>query len=669
MPEYTQDNRPMRVSSPLGKDVLLLEGLDGRESVSSPFLFRLRLLSEKPDIDPKSLLRQNMVVTMTLDDGSERYINGVVRRFTQHGMKEGLATYEAEIVPWLWFLALTQDCKIYQNLSVPDIVEKVFKAQGFSDFTVACTGSYSTREYCVQYRESHLDFVSRLLEEEGIFYYFKHTEDKHTLVLADANGSIGPCPGQGSVPISQQELVDKDVITALQAEQAVYIGQVSLKAYDHLQPSLTLASSLQGAGKGEVYDYYPGKYTKKEDGDRYARLRLEAQEAKQQTVRGSGNSRNLHSGHKFTLEQHYRDDVNTAYVLLEVEHSAEAAGYRAGEEDTFRYENHFTAVPHSVPYRPEQRTSKPVVHGSQTAVVVGKSGEELWTDKHGRVKVQFHWDRDGKKDENSSCWVRVASPWAGKSWGAIQLPRIGQEVIVDFLEGDPDHPIITGRVYNAEQTPPYDLPANQTVSGLKSRSSKGGGTENFNEIRMQDEKGKELFVIHAEKDQQVEVENDCTVTVGHDQKITIENDRTEEVKGNEKITITKDRTEEVKGNEKITITKDRTEEVKGNDSLKVMKGLTITVMEDITIKSDTGQIAGSALKQIELKVGANSIVINQQGVTIKGIKVSVEGTAQAEMKSVMTSVKGDAMLKAEGPMTQVNGSGLLKMQGGITMIN
>ena len=346
-------------------------------------------------------------------------------------------------------------------------------------------------------------------------------------------------------------------------------------------------------------------------------------------------------------------------------HSAHAGGYQTGESDEFRYRNFFVAIPHSVPFRPLRTTPKPVVQGSQTALVVGKSGEEIWVDSHGRVKVQFYWDRNGKKDENSSCWVRVASTWAGKNWGFIQIPRIGQEVIVDFIEGDPDRPIITGRVYNAEQTPPYALPGNQTQSGVKTRSSKGGSGENFNEIRFEDKKGSEQVVIHAEKDMQVDVENDRSESVGHDETITIGD--------NQSVSIGKDRTESVGGNESVKIEKNRTENVDGSHAETITKNMTLSVKEnrDVTVGKDlTEEMKGS----LSLKVGKDSAVTVgknhglkvDKAITIKaGDSITIESDKEVLIKTGQASIQmkknGDIVIK--GGKIQVKGSKDLVLKG------
>ncbi|MGD2154635.1 MAG: type VI secretion system tip protein TssI/VgrG, partial [Gemmatimonadales bacterium] len=595
---------------------------------------------------------------LELAGGEQRVIHGLINRFVQLGQSDELTVYRAEIVPWFWFLSLSSDCKIFQNLSVPEIVEQVFKDQGYSDFEVKCVKNYNAREYCVQYRETHLNFISRLLEEEGISYFFQHTKSKHILTLADDVSAVKPCPGQSAVRVSPmpEAAQEEDFVTAFEREHAAFIGRVTLRDYDHLQPSLRLESSVSGDGREEIYDY-PGYYTQLEDGERLARLQLEEQEAWHEVVRGESTCRSLQSGFSFDLQEHYLKDANQTYQLLQVRHSARGADFRARDPATFDYRNDFVAIPHSVPFRPPRTTPKPVVQGSQTALVVGKAGEEIWVDEYGRVKVQFYWDRDGKKDENSSCWVRVSTAWAGKGWGVIQIPRIGQEVIVDFLEGDPDLPIITGRVYNAEQMPPYELPGSQTQSGLKSRSSKEGGTDNFNEIRMEDLKGSELLYIHAEKDKQVVVENNRTESVGNDESISIGNNRTENVGKNESITIGENRTESVGKNESITIGGGRTESVAKDETIDIgaNRKESVAKNEDVTIGDNRSHTIGKTDKldvgdrllitagdMIIIKTGSASITMKKDGdIQIEGKNIKVQGSGKIQIKaSGAVNIKG-----------------------------
>ncbi len=674
MPEFSQTDRPLSVETKLGKDVLVLTAMEGRESVSGLFEFRLSLLSTETSIKAQDLLGTPMIVTVKLADGGERKIHGLVRRFTQLGLDDVYAVYEAELVPWLWLLSLNRDSRVFQQMTAVEIIEKVFKDRNQSDYQVKCTGSFPKREYCVQYRESDLDFVSRLMEEEGIFYFFEHTGSKHTLVLGDAPSAMPVCPGPTTVRFVAQHTPEEEAIMAVRRESAVGLGKVALRAYDYNQPAMKLESSLAGTAggkqaQGEMYDY-PGRFTTVDAGERDARLILESHEAVLNLLRGDGSCSNFVSGHRFTLSNHFAADANTEYVLLEVTHSAGNTGYFAGAEHGYHYQSSFSAIPSSVKYRPPRRTPRPVVHGSQTAVVVGRSGEEIFVDKLGRVKVQFFWDREGKKDDKSSCWVRVSSSWAGKGWGTIQIPRIGQEVIVDFLEGDPDRPIITGRVYNAEQTPPWDLPAQQTVSGLKSRSSKGGSTSTYNEIRLDDKKGSELLLIHAEKDKQVEVENDRTESVGNNETITIKGNRTETVEKDEKITIKGKRTETVEKDETIMVEGKRSAKITGNDEMSTDGKLSAEAATDVIVKAKGGKVQVQGAIEIELKVGGNSIVIGPAGIKIKGVQVQIQGTAQAELKAPMTTVEASGILQVSGTgMANVKSSGILAVRGSLVTIN
>jgi type VI secretion system secreted protein VgrG len=671
MGTYSQDKRPIRVKTALGKDDLLLSRFAGTEGVSQLFSYTLDLLSENASVDPAALLRTSATVTVELpDEGGPRYIDGMINRFTQLGQSEGLTFYRAEIVPWLWFLSLSSDCRIFQNLSVPEIVEQVFKDLEYSAFTVRCTGSYPKREYCVQYRETHLAFVSRLLEEEGIFYFFEHGDGKHTLVLADQPSAVQPCPGQGSARMATSAAVQPDdVITRLEREQAVESGKVTLRDYDPLQPSLRLEGTVSGKEKEELYDY-PGDFTVLDQGERYARLRLEAHEARQQVVRGAGRCRGMQSGYRFDLKDHYRREFNQAYQILHVQHQASAGDYRSWDGAPLDYQNEFVCIPHSVPYRPPLVTPRPVVGGHQTAVVVGKSGEEIWVDKHGRIKVQFHWDREGKKDENSSCWVRVSTAWAGKGWGAIHTPRIGQEVLVEFLDGDPQYPIVIGSVWNGEQTPPYGLPDNGTQSGLKSRSSKGGATDTFNEIRFEDKKDEEEIFVQAQKD--------LTVSVKNDEKRTVLHDRTTEIKNNDTRTVKEgdDTTTVEKGKQSVTVKQgDQAIEVdEGDQSITIKMGKQTVTLDkgdqevtlkmgnqttklntgNVTLKAALGKVTIEAMQGIELKVGQSSVKLDQKGVTIGGMMLKIDGQIQTEVKGVMTTVSGDGMLTVKGGIAMIN---------------
>jgi type VI secretion system secreted protein VgrG len=425
---------------------------------------------------------------------------------------------------------------------------------------------------------------------------------------------------------------DEGICNLERVEQA-HAGKSVLTDYFFEKPTLNLKASLVVENE-EVFDY-PGEYTTIGEGERYARVRMEELEADEFVLAGESVCRAFRPGYHFKLKGHYRKDNNGDYLLTSITHAAADTTYRQDSESAHMYENKFRAIPKATPYRPPRNTPKPIVQGPQPALVVGKPGEEIWVDKYGRVKVQFYWDRLGKKNEDSSCWVRVSQIWAGKNWGWMSIPRIGQEVIVDFLEGDPDQPIITGRVYNADQMPPYTLPANQTQSGIKTRSSKGGGTEDYNEIRFEDKKGAEMLTVHAQKDMDTTVENDDTQKIQHNRTITVDGTHTETITGNTTITIKQ-------GNHSRTLDQ-------GNKSttLKMGNDSTTLNMGNQTTSIKLGKQETTAMQSIELKVGGSKILINQMGVTIEGMMIKING-------KVMTQVEGSALLICKGGMTLIN---------------
>jgi type VI secretion system secreted protein VgrG len=662
---FTQAGRPFTVTTPLGADKLLLESFAGEEAISAPFHFTLEMVSKTNNISADALVRQPISINMELSDGSTRVIHGRVSRFVQLGSSDGLTSYRADMVPWLWFLSLSTDCRIFQKLSVVEIIKKVFDENSFPDYQIKCVKSYPKREYCVQYRETHLDFVSRLMEEEGIFYFFDHSASKHTLIVADAPSAVkASISAKAKMAAAGKDNATDDVLDLVEQETTARTGKVVLADYNPATPSTQLRSTAAGNHKEEAYDY-PGNFLVRDEGDRYARLRLEEREAMQVVVSGSGNVRGLQSGSKFDLVGHYRGDMNKSYLLLRVSHSGSVGSYHAGSGAEAMYRTRFVGIPADVPYHPPCVTPKPRVFGSQTAVVVGKSGEEIDVDKDGQVIVQFHWDRKGAKDEKSSCRVRVSSTWAGKGWGFIQIPRIGQEVIVDFLEGDPDRPIITGRVYNAEQVPPYALPANSTQSGVQSRSSKGGASDNFNEIRFEDKKGSEEVYIHAEKDKKEVVENDNTETVGNDEAVEVKNNQRMTIGNDQQIKVTHDRKVTVGNDETIAIDKNRRETVGENETVNVDKNRTHTVGKDeklevtgnrthlihkketITVDDERKTSVGkddalevgkkltiTVADEITLKTGSAIISMKKNGdITIKGNNISLDASGKISAKA------------------------------------
>jgi type VI secretion system secreted protein VgrG len=655
MAGYTQDNRPIRVDTQLGRDVLLLDSFHGVESLSSPYAFHVDLLSEKAEIDAPAMLRTPMLITFEPPGGrgKPRYIHGLVRRFVQLGQHGTLTIYHAEVVPWLWFLSLGRGCRIFQDMGALDIVSTVL-TETSTDFDIRCNRTPPTREYTVQYRETNLNFISRMLESEGIYYFFEHTDTKHTMVLTDDSRSAAAAPTK-SARFHRQRVQDEDIVWSIEHEHAVHTGKVTLRDYDYLQPTLTLESTLAGEPPEEIYDY-PGNFRSPGVGDFNARAILEAYEAGQRTLRGDSNCRGFVPGMKFELEDHYRSDTNGEYLLTRVQHFMKGSDYLArGQTASVEYHNDFMAIPASLPFRPQPRTPRPVIHGTQTALVVGPAGEEVHVDNHCRIKVQFYWDREGQKNESSSCWVRVASPWAGKLWGNVTIPRIGNEVVIEFLEGDPDRPLVIGSVYNADQVPPFALPDADIQMGAKSRSSPGGG--GYNEITMTDTKGKELITIHGqydmsttiEHDDRVSIGNDQSTTIGNNQTISVGNNRTESVGKNETITIGEKRTESVGKDETVSVGGKRVVSIAKEETLDVGKDRTINVSgkETVSINGDRStEIGGQdqlnvgkklsviANDEILLKTGSASIQMKKDGtITIKGKNITIQGSGSINVKA------------------------------------
>jgi type VI secretion system secreted protein VgrG len=662
MSSYTQTDRLLSLTTPLGADALLLTNFSGREEMSRLFTFQLQTVSEEDVIKPLDLLGAPVTVAVRMPNDEERYFNGCISRFNYLGKNDRLNVYTAEMVPWLWFLTRTHDCRIFQNKTVPQIIAQIFKDLNFTDFDQSnIKQTHPAWDYCVQYRETDFNFVSRLMEHEGIFYFFKHENGKHTLIMSDQKGAYEDAPENQVTFAANVGAPDRDdVITSWEHRYQYGSGKYSQTDYNFETPSanlMTRANSvvqLNNLPKYDIYDY-PGDYDNKGLGDAMTGVRMEEAESTYEIVSGSSKCRTFSPGLKFKLTEHHNpDEENKAYVLTAVEHTATMAGSYVsgtGSAGISDYNNTFECIPDSVAFRPARITPKSTLHGAQTAVVVGPAGQEIYTDKYGRVKVQFFWDREGQKNEKSSCWVRVSQPWAGKNWGAVFNPRIGQEVIVSFLEGDPDQPLITGRVYNAEMMPPYSLPDNQTQTGIKSRSSKGGSPSNFNEIRMEDKMGSEELYFHAEKDHNIVVEHDKTESIGHDQTETVGHDKTETVGNNETITIQNNRTETVVANETLTVLKNRTRVVAMNETITValMRTHTVGVNETITV--------GAAQ---EVTVGAG------QTITVGADQATTVGANQANTiaSSQTNTVGGDQSTSVGASQTNTIGTDQADNVGG-----
>jgi type VI secretion system secreted protein VgrG len=696
---FAHTDRPLTLTTPLGKDKLVLTAFRGREAISELFRFELDTIWEDTKKLPafEDLLGKVATVEFTIDIGNDtRYFSGIVSRVMQGEQDFDFTHYRLEVVPTAWLLTRRAQCRIFQHLTIPEILKKVFT--GIDVVYDIDNTPWEPREYVVQFRETDFDFASRLMEEEGIFYFFKHTGKGHTMVLANQPSSYPSIPFSAKVVFEELrgEVRETNRVTSWSKTQEIRPGKYTLHDRNfsvpntHLEADKPIQDSVQigrtthkltagGAASLEIYDY-PGGYANRfdeidkgggaqpdkvqkifEDNKRTVEIRMQQGAVLGMAIEGRSDLTALTAGHGFELTKHFSDDGK--YVLVSVEHDA----YQpiGADEKPFTYENRFSAIPIGLPFRPQRKTPVPRVHGVQSAVVVGPSGdpdkEQIFTDKYGRVKVQFDWDREGKKDSDSSCWIRVCTFWAGKHWGGIHIPRIGQEVMVEFVDGDIDRPIVVGSVYNAFTMPPWELPGNKTQSGILSRSSENGTAANANAIRFEDKKGSEQVWIHAEKNQDIEVENDETHWVGHDRTKTIDHDetvhvkhdRTETVDNNETITVHANRTETVDKDETITIHQNRTKTVDKNDSL------TVGVDQSISIGKDTTSTVGktdsiTAGKSIVLTVGANSITIDQQGITLSGIQIVIDAKAQ---------------FKASSAITQMSSSGPTKIQGAVILLN
>ena len=632
--------RLVEATTPLAHDALLFLEMTGSEALSTLFEYRVTFASEQTSADPKAVLGKDMTLALeTENDGPKRHFNGICTRFEFVGRNMRYHYFEARLQPWLWLASRRSDSKIFQQMQIPDIVQSVLGRYGFP-ITSKLTGSYRTWDYCVQYHETDLNFVSRLMEHEGIYYYFEHSAGKHTLVLCDGSASHGALAGRATIKYfgyDASTVATEEHIYGWRPRQEIDPGQYLTSDYDFERPKANLQTKQNHpvGHTNDTWDRYawPGGYTDVGDGESYARTRLEALQAEQVRATGEATVRTAAPGYLFNLTRCPLADQNGQHLIVGVNYrlrnndyetyalkprhrknlsaaaTKTAQGSKASKgavkvpldpatdednRDTSALWN-FTLLtqPAKLAYRAQPHTPKPKSHGPQVAVVVGPPGEEIYTDKYGRIKVQFPWDRYGANNENSSCWMRVSHPWAGSNYGAIHIPRIGQEVIVDHIDGDPDYPIITGRVYNADQMPPWSLPDNKTQSGILTRSSKDGApgagmkaaTGDANAIRFEDLKGKEQLWFHAQKDQLTEVENDEDKWVGRDRRKTIDRDelnhiqrdRTETVDRNETITVHGQRDEEVDKNETITIHQNRTERVDLNEKVDIGINQTFTI--------------------------------------------------------------------------------------------
>ena len=592
-----QDTRIAKLSTPLGQDVLAITRFDGTEGLSEMFEFRIEAVSDEENIDFDRALGLNATLSFNTYDIGKRYFDGILTEAQWLGVRNTDYVYRVVLRPWLWLLGHKTDSRIFSNMTAPDIIAQVFSAHGFAKFTNRLSKSYRTLEYCVQFRESDLAFVSRLMEQEGIGFYFKHEDGEHTLVLSDTNTSYDPIPESSRkfIPLSAGEQRHEEHIYHWVPERRFASGKVMLNDYDFKKPTANMKVNKQGQAayansKLEIYDY-PGKYYETSDGEKYAEMRLNAEQALDGRVICSGDAVSCYPGGLMSLEEHPNGAQNREYLILRSAHTFVSEAFRSGSvmHSDNTYQGNYELLPSDKPFTALQTTEKPRIFGPQTARVVGDG--EIDVDEDGRILVEFHWDRDDQKSRR----CRLAQVWAGKEWGGIFIPRVGMEAVVNFLDGDPDRPLVIGTVYNSDNKPPYPLPSDKTINGWKSNSSEGGG--GYNEFIFEDRKGQEKVRFHAEKDLEGKVKNDETREVDHDRDTTIGN----------------------------------------NDTLDVGKILDVT-----------------AGQKIVMKVGASKITMTTTDITIESMNIKIKATAMLNTEGTIVEHKAHGIMTIKGALVLIN---------------
>jgi type VI secretion system secreted protein VgrG len=616
MGKLAQTDRSAELTTPLGKDVLVVTEFSAAEGLNELFEYHIEALSEQENLDFDKAIGQGSMVKMKTDDGKTRIFHGIMSEAQWLGQPDKeLYLYRVVLRPWLWLLGHKADCRIFLDKTVNDIIKEVLSKAGFTDFDDRTTGSYEKIEYCVQYRETDLAFVCRMMEHYGIYYFFEPSDGKHMLVMADSRSSHKPISDLPKVtynPIAGAFQDDEQTLREWVSERRFRTGKVCFNDYDYLQPRKDLKATKEAAekythAKLEVYDYHY-KYNDKGKGEDLAQHRLDAEQAIDHRRRGSGDAASLYPGGLVTLDKHPASQENKEYLVVHASHHFTEQIYRSsgsGLGTTAGYDGTYVFQQGDRPFRPLPLTPKPRIYGIQTAKVVGKKGEdseEISTDELGRIWVKFHWDREPQK----TCPIRVAQVWAGKKWGGIFTPRLGMEVVVDFLEGDPDRPLVTGCVYNGDNQPPYALPDNKTMDGWKSDSSKGGG--GYNEFVFDDKKSSEKIRMHGEKDHEVVIKDTQTVTIG--EAFTSQNGPASR-------------------NWTLKQGDDKLEVATGNQKVHIAQQQTINVDNDITITSFTS---------ITLKVGINQVVIDNSGVHITAMTIDLHGNTLIEQKCALITI-------------------------------
>ena len=708
---YNPDEYPIRMEGTYPGTDLFLIAASVEEGLSQLTRTTIEFTCKNRELDLETIVGTQMRILLEADVHDLRVFPGTCISVEYLGASDGPGHFRAEIRPWLWFLTRTRDCRVFQEKSTVDIIEDVLGGYGFSgDVDNRLSGTYDPRTYIVQYRETDYAFLSRLMEEDGIYFYFVEDGGKEKMVLADGTGAHPAAPGLSVLPfqaVGGAAYVQREHVRDWKSAERVVSGKVTLRDYDFerptadMMPATVIPKGAHSLNDREIYDH-PGHYRTDGMGDTRARVRMEAEAVRHKTASGVATATNLGVGTTFTLEDHPRAVDNAEHMLTRACHRLQLVGtalppavvtpldaeFAALADSNDPYQVAFDAIPATEQFRAPLITPWPEIAGVHTAVVVGPKGEEIHTDKYGRIRVQFHWDRLGKKDEKSSCFVRTMMPWTGNNWGMIAIPRIGQEVVIQFEEGDPDRPMCIGMLYNADRMPPYELPDNMTQSGIKTNTSKDG--DGFNELMFEDKKGSELVRFQAERDFEQIIKNNASVTVGlghkdkGDMEVQIHRHLKETVKtgnhtftvasGNQTLKIKKDKDETIEGKSDLTVKNDVTETIQmgnitrtvemgnisetlsmGNIERKLDMGNDVTTltMGNQTVDASMGKIEYSAMQAIELKCGGSSIKIDPSGVTIKGPMIKVDASAMLELNGTMTKAQAQ-MLVLKGSLTMIN---------------
>lgn len=665
--EFSRGSRLLDIITKLGPDQLLLTSLTGEEGLSRLFHFEVELLSHDQSIRAEDLVGTSVSLRIMPVDSKPRHLHGYVSRFSTGALVlREFRAYRAEVVPWLWFLSRSADCRIFQHKCIPDIVKEVFDTLGFTDYEFYLQHSpYPELEYCVQYRETALNFVSRLMEQAGLFYFFKHEENKHILVIADSNTFFTDLEESRFVFADGERAPNfAGLVTRWEHDWEFKTGRWAQTDYDFEAPSHSLLTTdktvltFPRAGNFERFDY-PGGYTDLQRGKQLTRTLMEAEEARYHLVRGATATAAVAPGKKFVLGSHaIKTEEGKEYAIFSVRHEAREGSYFAGMAVESHYENSFEAIDSKVPHRPYRMTPKPFVQGPQTATVVGPSGEKIYTDKYGRVKLQFRWDRQGKSDDQSSCWVRVSQGWAGAGWGGVNIPHVGHEVVVSFLEGDPDRPLVTGRVYNAENMKAMKLPENKTQSSIQDHTG--------NYITMEGKSGVQDVRVNAVKDMNFTVEHDYNdIVKSGDRTIQISSGtHTETIKGDTSITI-------VSGKLSIAVAANTADYLSKQDTTIASTAASVQVIAKESILLDVGDSHLHMFKTGDIELhGKNITIIGDQTVKVGGNSITIQGTSETKIGvGGQNTLYNTAEVQTSGAGISSTATGTHNITGAVVKIN